>query len=159
MLANMLTAANTFLRAGNSDLAETIYEEILVSPLSANTSERFGAHVGMANLNVSRDNFRDAAYYFDKCLTSVHLILDEEGRQQMLTNAARCYLKCQDMGGALASLMRCNQALAERLENQLRTHPPSLEDRLLIVARLHALEADSKADTLFATWNKETARP
>jgi hypothetical protein len=158
ILANTLTAANISFRAGEPDSTERLYEEILVSPFSANTSERFGACLGMANLNLSRDNFRDAAYYFDKCLTSAHLILDEEGRQQMFVNAARCYLRCEDLGGALVFLAHVNLDLAEKLERQLKTQPPSLEDRLLIAARLHVLGADSKADTLLATWNEETAR-
>lgn len=145
VLANTLTAANTLLRIGQDSLAETLYEEILVSPLSANTSERFGAYMGMANINLSRDNFRDAAYYFDKCFTSVHLILDAEGRQQMLVNAARCYLQCQDMGGALAFSAQFNTDLAGRMEQVLKMERPSLEDRLLIVARLNALGAESKA--------------
>jgi tetratricopeptide (TPR) repeat protein len=159
LLANMLTAANTYFRAGERDLAETMYEEILVSPLSANTSERFSAYAGMANLNISRDNFRDAAYYFDKCLSSVHLVLDEGGRQQMLANAVTCYVKCKDIGGALVSSARCKADLAKQLEKELRTEPPALEERLLIIARLHVLGADSQADALFATWNAEAAHP
>ncbi|PDT83637.1 hypothetical protein CO669_33040 [Bradyrhizobium sp. Y36] len=155
VLANMLTAANTCFRVGERDLAETLYEEILVSPLSTGTSERFGAYTGMANVNLSRENLRDAAYYFDKCLTSVHLIVDEEGREGLFVNAAHCYLHCRDAGGALVVLARLNADLAEKLEKELTTQRLSLEERLLIVARLHALGADDKADTLFASWNEE----
>ncbi len=100
VFANTLSAANVCFRTGEYDLAERLYEEILVSPLSVSASERLGAYMGMANINLSRGNFRDAAYYFDKTLTSAHLILDEEGRQGMFANAARCCLKCQDSAGA-----------------------------------------------------------
>lgn len=155
VLANLLTAANTCFRAGKQALAEDLYEEILVSPLSANTSERLGAFAGMANLNLLQENFRDAAYYFDKCLISLHLFVNEQGRQGMLANAARCYLQCKDMGGALVSLTHLNADHADMLEKQLRTQPPSLDERLLIIARLHVLGAGSMADKLFATWNKE----
>jgi tetratricopeptide (TPR) repeat protein len=157
-LENTLTAANTCFRAGERNLAETLYEEILVSPLSANTSERFGAYLGMANVNLSRDNFRDAAYYFDKCLTSEHLILDEEARHQTFANATYCYRQCKDLSGALVFLAHLDADLADTLEKQLRKQLPPLEDRLLIIARLHVLGAGRKADALFATWNKEVAR-
>jgi tetratricopeptide (TPR) repeat protein len=153
ILANTLSAANVAFYAGQHDLAETLYESILVSPLSAKASDRLGACLGMANLNFAQGDFRDAAYYFDKCLSNAHLILDEEGRRQMFANAVDCYRQCGDVGGALVFLAQVNAELAEKLEKQLAAEPPSLEDRLLIVARMHVLGADDKADQLFAAWD------
>lgn len=153
VLANTLTAANIFFKLGDSDMAQFLYEEILSSPLSPNTSERVAANLGIANINLAAGNSEDAAYYFDKCLTSAHLILEKEGRNGMLANAAQSYLRCKDLGGALACLTQLDTTLARKLENDLRRRPPSLEQRLMIVSRLHVLGQAGKAEELMLAWN------
>lgn len=159
VLANRLTAANTCLRAGALPLAERFYESILETPLSLDSPERAGAYGGMANLSLLRDDFCDAAYYFDKCLSSDHQILDEDGRRHMLANAVRCCLYCQDLGGALVFLRHLDAHAADALEQDLRTRVLPLEDRLLLVARLHVLGAGPLAEALLATWNKGAVPP
>jgi hypothetical protein len=107
----------------------------------------------MANMNFARDNFADAAYYFDKCIRSSPVILEEEGRQGMLANAAKAYLQCGEFGGALVCLEQIDRGIAEQLETKMKTETPSFEERILTVTRLHLLGSHEKVDALLTAWN------